>query len=288
MPIYDQSYAHWTGTAKGHGLRWLPITATGIRLAWRSKRFRLLFLLALVPFVLRAGFIVLVNYAAELELDLEVPARVMGVGDFYHNFLLRNSLFGVIVACLFAGAPLVARDRKAGALEIYFSKPLLLRDYFLGKFLVIAFFLACVTLFPAVFLYLTDLLLSPAGKEILGGVTALPRIAGVSMLVIVVAAFPVLAASALTRSARAAAVVWFSFHVVLFMVARIAAHLLSYPDLLLLDPRAALVCLSERIFSLPPTCSLGPVYPALYLGILCALSLVVILRSLRAVEVVRT
>ena len=287
MPIYDQSYAHWSGTTEGRVLRWLPVTATGIRLAFRSKRFLVLFLLGLVPFVLRAGFIVLANYAAEMGLDMNVNRAAFTGADFFHNFLLENQLFGVIVACLFAGAPLVSRDRGAGALEVYFSKPLLVRDYFLGKFMVIAFFLACMTLFPALFLYLLDLLLSPAGARILPGAAALPKLLLVSSMVIVTAALPVLAASALTRSARTAAVLWFAFHVVLFMVSRIASHVLSYPALRLLDPRLSLASLSEKVFALPPSYGVHWSLPALYLFLLCALSLGVILASLRAVEVVK-
>ena len=287
MPIYDQSYTHWTGATEGHVLRWLPVTATGVRLAFRSKRFLVLFLLSLVPFVLRAGFIVLANYAVEMGLDDNLNRAAFMGADFFHNFLLKNQLFGVIVVCLFVGTPLVSRDRKAGALEVYFSKPLLLRDYFLGKFMIIAFFLSCVTLFPAVFLYLLDGVLSPAGGHILGGVTALPRILLVSSMIVVTASLLVLAASAITRSARSAAVVWFAFHVVLFMISQIASHVLSYPALRLLDPRCAMTCLSEKIFSLPSFFTVHGSLPALYLGVLCAVALAVILGSLRAVDVVK-
>ncbi len=288
MPIYDQSYAHWKGRLDSHVFRWLPITSNGIRLAFKSKLVRVVLILGLVPFVLRAGFIVLLNYAEGLGVDFDVSQAVEGMEGFYCNFLARNQLFGIIAMCLFVGTPLVARDMKAGALEVYFSKPLYLLDYLIGKFMVIACFLAAMTLIPALLLLLLEVLFT-VGEGNLGGVfERLPRILLASTLIITVPSVIVLAASSLSRNARNAAVVWFAFHVGLYVSSRIAARISSMPDLKLLDIRSSLAHLTGVIFGLPERYHWHWGWVVAYLAALSFLCLIILFRRLKGVEVVKS
>ncbi|MHC4942670.1 MAG: ABC transporter permease [Planctomycetota bacterium] len=291
MPIYDQSYAHWKGRLEGRIFRWLPITSNGLKLVFRRKLLLLLLGLALIPFVVRAGMVVLLHYSETLFDEAPPPDAVKLMtpdGRFYHNFLMINQVFGVIAICLFIGAPLVARDLKAGALEVYFSKPLLLIDYLLGKFMVIAFFLACITLFPALFIFILDLLMSEKPghfKEVIG---YLPGILASSGLIILVCSLVVLAASSLARTARTAAIVWFGFYMALFVISRIAPPVFSNSNLELIDLRTSLSCLSEYIFGLVPTYSWSWYIPLIYILFIAGGSFVILLRRVKGVEVVKS
>ena len=60
-----------------------------------------------------------------------------------------SSCFFVTV---FVGAGLIANDRRANALQIYLSKPLLRMEYIGGKLAILATFLLFVTLLPALLL----------------------------------------------------------------------------------------------------------------------------------------
>lgn len=51
MPVYDQTYKHWEGTLKSHAFRWWVITKYGIKTASKKKAVKVLFVLALAPFI---------------------------------------------------------------------------------------------------------------------------------------------------------------------------------------------------------------------------------------------
>jgi len=288
MPIYDQSYAHWKGRLEGHIFRWLPITLNGIRLPFRSKLFLVLFILSLVPFVIRAGMIVLFSYVEGMQSDKDVAAWITQE-DFYYDFLTKNQMFGIIIVCLFAGAPLVARDMKAGALEVYFSKPLLLLDYLIGKWMVIAFFMACMTLFPALLLLILDLAFTTQEGYFSEWISLLPRVISVSVLIITVCSFIVLAASSLSRTARNAAVVWFAFHMALFILSRMARGIFTDNDFALLDIRSSLCHVSGTFFpSVQPDYSLHWSISLLYLLGFMVGAFLILLKRLKGVEVVKS
>jgi ABC-2 type transport system permease protein len=289
MPIYDQSYAHWKGRLEGHIFRWLPITLTGIRLPFRSKLFLVLFILGLVPFVIRAAMIVLFYYVENMQGDDEFSNLILQKESFFNDFLTQNQIFGIIIVCLFAGAPLVARDMKAGALEVYFSKPLLLLDYLIGKWMVIAFFLACMTLFPALLLLILDLAFTTQEGYFTEWISILPRVISASVLIIAVCSFIVLAASSLSRTARNAAVVWFAFHMALLILSRMARGIFTNNDFALLDIRSSLCYVSETYFyGSQPDYSLHWSISLLYLLAIMTGALLILLKRLKGVEVVKS
>jgi ABC-type transport system involved in multi-copper enzyme maturation permease subunit len=260
----------------------------GIRLAFRSKLFIILFILALSPFIVRAGMIVLYHSVDDLKDNLEFAQMIRADGGFYHRFLVLEQLFGVICMCLFQGAPLIARDMKSGALELYFSKPLLLADYLIGKFMTIAFFIACMTLFPALILFLLDVVLSDRPGHFEQVIGLLPRILGISVLVIGTCSMIVLAASSLARSPRNSAVIWLGFHVTLAIIALIATVIFSEINLELLNVQTSLVHLSRSIFDCPTRHDWSWMAPAAYLCFLVTGSFGILLLRVRGVDVIKS
>lgn len=283
MPIYDQSYAHWKGRLEGHIFRWLPITLNGIRLAFRSKFFIVLFILGEVPFIIFAGWIVLYHV-----IGVESIQRIADMGEF-HVLFLKWQRFGVIAMCLFVGAPLISRDLKAGALEVYFSKPLLLFDYLFGKFAIIAFFLACMTLFPALLIFLFDLLLSDKAGYIGEVSPYLPGILLSSLWIIFLCSSIVLAASSLARTARTAGIIWFAFHVGLWVAARISALIFNNEKFEIVNIARSLHAVSEKLIQgTMPYDDMHVSIPSVYLLFLAVGSLSLLLIRIKGVEVVES
>lgn len=296
MPIYDLSYAHWKGKLESRVFRWLPITLNDIRLPFRSKLFLVFFCLALIPFIVRIGMVFLFNIIPQMAMEPGIAAFCTVDATFYYNFTTRDQLVSLIYVFLFVGCGLIARDLKVRALEIYFSKPLSAMDYLAGKFGGMLFFLFCMTLFPGVLLWLSDLMLT--GTEGILGQKALllARMAASSLLFGVTGSLIVLAASSLAASARNAAIVWFGFHIMLQIASRILAHAFNLTELMLVDPLETIRFLSRKIFGITVEKmiafeELGDMeyqihwtYAALYLLALNALAFWIVLRRVRKVE----
>jgi ABC-type transport system involved in multi-copper enzyme maturation permease subunit len=295
VPIYDQSYAHWEGHMEGRILRWLPITLNGIRLAFRSKVFLVVFCLALIPFVVRIGMVFIFNMLPD-ELDDNRMRNWASVdATFYHNYLSRDQLISVILMCLFVGCGLIARDLKVRALEIYFSKPIKLLDYLAGKFATMAFFMLCMSLFPSLLIFLADYLLSEEGT-FLSKASHLPGVFLVSFVLTVTMSMLVLAASSLCRTTRNAALLWFGFVVSLMIAGMILKPVFSLASLELIDLRMSIRYLSRVFLDVQPVMSpesiIRPetdysvhwIFPLIYIAALNILCAIVLLRRVRGVE----
>src|SRR6188508_2919932 len=66
-----------------------------------------------------------------------------------------------LLAVAWYGAGVLAEDRRLGAHLLYFARPLTRLDYFLGKFLTVAFFGALASLVPGLFICLVAAWSSP-------------------------------------------------------------------------------------------------------------------------------
>ena len=69
----------------------------------------------------------------------------------FRDFLEQQDFF-VFIMTIYVGAGLIANDRRANALQIYLSKPLLRTEYIAGKAAVLFTFIMLVTWLPAILL----------------------------------------------------------------------------------------------------------------------------------------
>ena len=77
--------------------------------------------------------------------------------ETFRQFLEQQDFF-VFIMTIYAGAGLIANDRRANALQIYLSKPLMRTEYIFGKAAVLFAFLLFVTLVPGLLLLLLQVL----------------------------------------------------------------------------------------------------------------------------------
>ena len=71
--------------------------------------------------------------------------------ETFREFLEQQDFF-VFIVTIYVGAGLIANDRRANALQIYLSKPLMRTEYIAGKAAILFTFLMLVTWVPAILL----------------------------------------------------------------------------------------------------------------------------------------
>ena len=74
----------------------------------------------------------------------------------FRQFLEQQEVF-VFFITVYAGAGLIANDRRANALQIYLSKPLTRVEYIFGKLAILMTFLLLVTWVPAMLLLVVQI-----------------------------------------------------------------------------------------------------------------------------------
>jgi ABC-2 type transport system permease protein len=194
MPIHDQSYRHYGGGRATPGRAWTVIAWAGIRTFIRKRAFLGLLLFALLPFIVRA---------VQLYISANYPqASILApTAETFRQFLDQQDFF-VFVITVYVGAGLIANDRRANALQIYLSKPLMRSEYIFGKLAVLAFFLAGVTFLPAMLLVLLKVVFDGNTSFVSKNLFLIPAITVGSLLQVLLASFTMLALSSLSKSAR--------------------------------------------------------------------------------------
>ena len=245
MPVYDRSYRHWDGELSRRALRFLPIASTGIKqaLSYRGAKilrilYRLLLLVSLVPTLAFLFFNFLLYFRPAwappplLEvLDQLEPYRVLQ----YPLLMMFNSQF-ILALTVLVGSGLIGRDRAAGAMPLYLSRPVTRLDYALGKFCVLAWFLGGLTIAPSLLLWICGLLWSPRPDAFTAMLPELPRIFVHGGVIIVTYSSTMLAISALFRRPMFAGLVWFATFILLPVFLFIGSKVLHWDNLNAVSP----------------------------------------------------
>lgn len=279
-PIHDQSYRRYQGTRQPVGRAWGVIAWSGIRAMLAKKAYLFLMIVSFVPFVVNA---VRIYFAINFP---QAGAFFQVTPSTYRNFLDSQGIF-VFFMTIWAGAGLIANDRRANALQIYLSKPLLRSEYIAGKLSVLLAFLLTVTLVPGLLLILLQVMFAGSFDFILQNKHIIPSVILGSMLTVIVSSVTMLALSSLSKSSRYAALLYTG--AVFFTDALFGAL-----RLLTGNTRASWVSISANmtqvsdvIFRQPPRYDTPWMVSLLVLLALVALSISVLERRVRGVEVVR-
>jgi ABC-2 type transport system permease protein len=278
MPIHDQSYRRYAGGKAVPGWAWTVIAKAGIRQMLRKRAFLGLLLLSSAAFIVRA---------VQLYIAANVPqaALLAPTAETFREFL-ENQNFFVFVVTVYVGAGLIANDRRANALQIYLSKPLMRTEYIAGKAAILFTFLMLVTWVPAILLVLLQIMFYGTFTFVKANLFLFPAITVASLLQVFVATFTMLALSSLSKSSRYVAIlytgiIFFTLAVYGVMVVITGSTKMSY-----LSVTANLTQVIDVIFRLKPRYATPwPVSLTVILGLI-ALSLSILERRVRGVEVV--
>jgi ABC-2 type transport system permease protein len=194
MPIHDQSYRHYAGGRALPGRSWTVIAWAGIMTMIRKRVFIGLLLMSMGPFLVVAG-------RAWGAANYPQMAMFAPTAETFRQYLEWQGFF-VFIITVWAGAGLIANDRRANALQIYLSKPLMRSEYIAGKLAVLFAFLLMVTLVPAMLLLFLKVAFDGNFTFLKNNLFLLPAITIASLVQVTLAAFTMLALSSLSKSAR--------------------------------------------------------------------------------------
>lgn len=149
--------------------RWAPwpIARTALALAWRKRSTKLGAALCMGSVVIHGMVlttqVLLDRFVGRGDGDLQRMVLEGVVGNVHTTFA---TYIGVqMVACAFllamVAAGLVADDRRTGAMELYFSRPLRRRDYVLGKLLAAGLVPATTLVLPFLLLWVLVVGMAP-------------------------------------------------------------------------------------------------------------------------------
>ncbi len=278
-PIHDQSYRRYQGERRPVGHAWRVIAADGIRQMLAKRAFLALLLVAWIPFIVRT---------VQMYIALSVPQAsgfLAITPDTFRDFLDQQGVF-VFFMTVYVGAGLIANDRRASALQIYLSKPMLRMEYIAGKLLVLVTFLLFVTLLPALLLLLTQAALAGNLTFIKANLFLIPAVTLSSLIIVGVASFTMLALSSLSKSSRFVAVMYTG---TIFFTAALYGAL----SMIFGSTRVAWVSIGANleqvidvIFRKAPRYEVPTVICAMVLLALVVISISVLERRVRGVEVV--
>ncbi len=281
MPIHDQSYRRYGGQRERPGSAWTVIAWSGIRTLITQRRFLFLLIFAWLPFLVRAVQIYVANLAANFpQADILRPSP-----ETFRGFLDRQGIFLLFVT-VYVGAGLVANDRRANALQIYLSKPLTRAEYVGGKLAVLASFQLLVTWVPAILLLVLQVVFAGSFTFIRENLFLIPAITLFASVLVLLAAFTMLALSSLSNSSRFVGILYVG--VALFTDAMFNALRLmtGSTSALLISFGANVAHVGDVIFRLQPRYDTPWTLSMLVIiGWIC-LSIVILERRVRGVEVV--
>jgi ABC-type transport system involved in multi-copper enzyme maturation permease subunit len=194
-PIHDQTYRRYLGTRLPVGRTWTVIAGEGIRAMMAKRAFLILLIVAWIPFVVRAVQIYIGANYPQAGAFVSVDPRT------FRDFLDQQGAF-IFFVTIYVGSGLIASDRRANALQIYLSKPLLRAEYIVGKLLILVSFLLSITLLPAVLLILLQVAFAGNVDFLKNNFYVVPAIVLASLVKVLVASFTMLALSSLSKSSR--------------------------------------------------------------------------------------
>lgn len=278
MPIHPEGYRPYRGSRTPPGYSWLVITRVGVRSVVSNRLFLLFMIIAWAPFLVRSVQIyAAVNFPQAPFLDISAAT--------FRDFLRQQALW-VFIITVWVGAGLIANDLRSNALQVYLSKPLTRAEYVAGKLGILVVFLLSVTWLPAMLLLAVQVMLSGSLDFLATNLHLVPAITVASLVLVTVSSFTILALSSFSKSTRFVAVTYaglYFFTAAVFGVIRgatgsSALSWLSVPDSLrqIMD----VVFRQEPQFETPPAASVAT------LMVLIALSVWILRRRVRAVEVV--
>lgn len=278
MPIHDQSYRRYTGIREEPGTAWMVIAMTGIRAALSKKLFLFVMLAAWAQFFVRAvTFYLSANIPT---MDVLAPSP-----ETFRQFFEIQGTF-VFFVTIYVGSGLIANDRRTNALQIYLSKPLTRAEYVAGKLGILVCFLLMVTLVPAMGLLLVQMLFSASFTFLRENLFLIPAITLYALVEVLLNAFVVLALSSLSTSVRYTAMLYAGTVLFTGIVYNIVSAATRSTALAWLSYRANLEQISDVIFRNSPRYDSPWLLSMLAIVTLIAVSLVVLERRVRGVEVV--
>jgi ABC-2 type transport system permease protein len=278
VPIHDQGYRHYSGQRAPHGGAWWVIARTHMMSSVRYRWFIVVLVVAWVPFVVRA---VQIYFAST---NAQVAQLLATTPDTFREFLSQQRLFVFLVIIMQSG--LIADDRRTNALQLYLSKPLTRIEYILGKLIPPLAFVLGVTLLPAVVLLILQVVFAGSLTFLSANLFLMPAIVLFSLVQALLSAFAIVALSSLSKSRRFVAVMYAGivfFTAAVYQVLRLITNSRRWA---VISPGEMLDVIASAIFRTRGEPAVPVFIAVLAIAVIIGLSMLILERRIRAVEVV--
>ncbi len=163
MAVYEHGYKPYAGALTPDWSRFLILPRHAYRDVFRSKFFIAFFAVCFIYPLVAAIMIYLhhnVNAISLMKIDIRelVPINA----SFFHAFTTTQCMLGFLLTVVVA-PPLISRDLANNALPLYLSRPFTRKEYVVGKMSVILIMLSLITWIPGLILFLLQAYLEGAG-----------------------------------------------------------------------------------------------------------------------------
>lgn len=306
-------YRRFEGTLEEPRFRSLPLWITGLQTALKQRRALLILYLPPVIGTVIFSFMVYVAFSAMQMMEGKSPLDALGgsEGGDLQEQMARSMAIGVVnqglkmlevtsqiihfneamsgfalLIVAWLGSGLLCEDRKAGAHQLYFARPITRLDYFLGKFGIAAFFGLCAMLVPALVICAVASFSSPDWSFLREKWDVILRAIAFSLLWTTIFTVLVLLASSLASRRSFAVIGVFGMFMISGVMGKALGHLVDR-RLFALSLGDDLQALSAHIFAQDQShtqVSAGEAWIAM--GAVIAVSLLVIAQRVKRLEVV--
>jgi ABC-2 type transport system permease protein len=277
MPIHDQGYRRYSGQRGALGRGWVIIAKHHLRTAVKYKPFVILLIACWGQFVVR-------SVQAYVSSAYSLPDAIKFTSGTYREFLSIQGVGVFLISIAMAG--LIADDKRANALQVYLSKPLTRVEYIAGKLAALLVLLLGITFLPAMLLLLMQMLFAGNTQFLRENLFLLPAITLYSAIQALFSGFALLALSSLSKSRRFVAVMYAG---VLFFTAAMYQALRNITTSnawAVIAPGEMLDVLGDAIFRVKDNPAVPPAVAALVILLMIGLSIWVLERKVRGIEVV--
>lgn len=274
----------------GRWFAWWPITRTELSTRVFRWRFLPIYLIIFTPLLFREALLYARFVVAPVRVDGMRGLTVSQMGRlmqwdrliFYSDYLEDRFLWiFLLLTTAVLGAPMVARDLRTRAWEIYFSRSIGRLDYFLGKFFAVFLVLFTVTFGGALVLYLTTSLLGPDDAFFPENLGWLVRLGAYAALLSGFLALASLAFSTFSDNGIVLSGAWLGTFFIAFCIGRVLRVVEEGGRLDWIDPKYLFLAASSVIHG-HPFHSDFPAWISLpILGLLALTSVLVLARFLR-------
>ncbi len=285
MAVHSHVFRPYEGARTAPRNRWLVVARYALSEALSLKKTIALLVVAAFP-LLAAAVAIYLRHNLEAIKILDLPLRaLMPIDAKFFSSILTLQCYIAFVLTAAVGARAMVNDLRDNALPLYLSRPLTRVEYVLGKAAAIATLTSLVTWVPLLALVGLQASLEAgwiadnwwiAPAIFLGAWTAIPLFALVCLAV----------ASVLKRRAASEAAFVALFFVVP-LIARIIDQFLHAGWWIRFFVPAIFESLWTPLFRLQQSNGLSPAGAMLSLGVALLLASIVLLRQVRAWEVIR-
>src|SRR5579872_2082100 len=285
MAIYRRSYKPYAGSLTSTISRFLVLFRYSRKTLFRSKFQTGLFVISFFFPLLCLGAIYLAHNASFLS-QMGVPPQILTIDNrFFFHFLSVQSVFAFLMTA-FAGPGLISPDLANGALPLYFCRPFSRAEYVLGKSSVLVILLSAVTWVPGLLLFVMQSSLEGAhwgwNNLWIAGSLILSSLIWISILSLLAMALSAWVKWRIVAGALLLAVMFFGagFAGAINGVMHIqAGHFFDIAYLM--------AVIRTALFRISVSRSLSPAEAWLALLVYCGICLALLVRKVRAYEVVK-